>query len=149
MYSGTTSTRKRSAVLCWAAIGAARAILTGRIDDGATFEKGDIRGAMPRFQGDDLRSNLELVAELEQIADSLSARPGQVALAWLLAKGDFITPIPGTKRTSYLEENVAAADLELPADVESRLDSLFSTDRVSGDRYGERLSWLRSADAGR
>ncbi len=121
-----------------------RAILTGSIRAGSGFERGDIRSAMPRFQGDDFERNLELVSELERIAGSLSARPGQVALAWLLAKGDFVAPIPGTKRRAYLEENVAAADLELPPQVVQQLDALFDPDRVAGDRYGARLTSRRS-----
>ncbi len=124
-----------------------RAILTGEVGASPEFERGDIRASMPRFQGDDLATNLRLVAELERIAAGLSARPGQVALAWLLAKGDFIAPIPGTKRRRYLEENVAAADLDLSAEVVRELDELFDAERVAGDRYGTRLSWLKSSDA--
>ncbi|MCR9097174.1 MAG: aldo/keto reductase [bacterium] len=123
-----------------------RAILTGAVGEDATFEKGDIRGVMPRFQGEEFERNLELVRGLEEVADSLSAKPGQVAIAWLLAKGDSIVPIPGTKRVAYLEENVAADSLDLSTDVVDALDSLFAPDRVHGDRYGDRMGWLRSSD---
>ena len=123
-----------------------RAILTGAIRKSGDFEKGDIRGVMPRFQGEAFDRNLQLVAELERVSESLSARPGQVALAWLLTKGDFIAPIPGTKRQAYLEENVGGGELSLPDDIVSRLDDLFDPAKVEGDRYGDRLGWLRSAD---
>ena len=124
-----------------------RAMLTGAISSSADFDRNDIRGAMPRFQGENLDSNLALVAEVESIASELGMQPGQVALAWLLAQGDYIVPIPGTKRIQYLEENVASAEKPLPQDVMDQLDSLFATDNVQGDRYGSALSWLKSSDS--
>ena len=123
-----------------------RAILTGAVQKDTAFEKGDIRGVMPRFRGDDFDRNMELVRGLEQVASELSARPGQVALAWLLAKHPWIVPIPGTKRVKYLEENAGAAALDLSGEVVKRLDDLFDPARVHGDRYGDRMGWLRSAD---
>ena len=124
-----------------------RAMLTGVISSGADFDRNDIRGVMPRFQGENLYNNLALVAEVEAIATKLEMRPGQVALAWLLGKGDYVVPIPGTKRIKYLEENVASAEKPLPQDVMDKLDSLFATESVQGDRYGSALSWLKSSDS--
>ncbi len=123
-----------------------RAILTGSFkskDDLAPDQ--DIRSNMPRFQGENLDSNLKMIAELEEVASQLSVKPGQIALAWLLAQGDGIVPIPGTKRIKYLEENVAAADVDLDPETVQRLKEIFDPSRVMGDRYG--ASWQESADA--
>lgn len=113
-----------------------RGILTGRFRRPEDFEEGDFRGdgRYPRLAGDAFASNLELVETVEEIAAGRGARPGQVAIAWLLTRRDFVVPIPGTKRVAYLEENVAAAGLELAPDELERLDAL--PDAV-GDRYRE------------
>lgn len=123
-----------------------RAILTGAIrgKDDVPKEK-DMRANMPRFQGENLDANLAMIAELEQVAAALSAKPGQVALAWLLAQGDDIVPIPGTKRVQYLEENVAAAAIRLEASTVQKLDEIFEPSRVKGKRYA--ASWQESVDA--
>ncbi|MEC8819963.1 MAG: aldo/keto reductase, partial [Pseudomonadota bacterium] len=113
-----------------------RAILTGTITGQDSIRKsGDMRTTMPRFQGENLQLNLQLVARLGLIADSLNVTRGQIALAWLLAQGDFIAPIPGTKRVSYLEENASAADLVLSDEIIGQVDKLFSRDNVAGERY--------------
>ena len=123
-----------------------RAILTGAIKGGDDLSAGrDIRSSMPRFQGENLQANLQVVAELERFASDLSVKPGQVALAWLLAKGNDIVPIPGTKHVNYLEENVAAADIHLDSEVIRSLDEIFDPSRVVGERYG--ASWQESVDA--
>ena len=123
-----------------------RAILTGSIKGSEDVPvKGDTRATMPRFQGDNLAANLEMIAELERVSDELGVKSGQVALAWLLAQGDDIVPIPGTKRVQYLEENVAASDIDLDAETLARLNSIFDPSRVKGDRYGMR--WQESVDA--
>jgi len=101
---------------------------------------------MPRFQGENLDANLQLIAQLERVAQELVIKPGQLALAWLLAQGDDIVPIPGTKHVQYLEENVAAADIQLDSAVVARLTEIFEPSRVRGERYG--MSWQESADAG-
>ncbi len=122
-----------------------RAVLTGTIDRSAEFESGaDMRSTMPRFSGENLEKNLALVEELKQLAAALEVAPGQLALAWLLARGDFIVPIPGTKRRRYLEENAAAADITLDPETRSRLDAVFAPEAVSGERYG--AAWMRSTD---
>jgi aryl-alcohol dehydrogenase-like predicted oxidoreductase len=112
-----------------------RGMLTGRFKSQADFGEGDFRGGdrYPRLSGENLERNLELVRAVEEIAAERGARPAQVALAWLLAQRDFVVPIPGTKRVRYLEENAAAADLDLAEDELERLSAL--PDAV-GERYG-------------
>ncbi|SDT15710.1 Predicted oxidoreductase [Nocardioides scoriae] len=104
--------------------------------------EGDSRATayFPRFQGEALQANLELVRRIKDLAASKGATPGQLALAWVLAQGDDVVPIPGTKRVSYLEENVAAADVELTADDLEALDQAVPRDAVVGDRYGDMSS---------
>src|SRR4051812_14072028 len=93
-----------------------RGFLTGRLRDAALLEEGDARRNWPRFQEAALRRNLAIVDVVEEIAESYDAAPGQVALAWVLAQGEHVVPIPGTKRIAYLEENAAAVDLTLTAE---------------------------------
>ncbi len=120
-----------------------RAILTGTIGPGK-FAKGDMRGGMPRFQGDNLEANLRVIAELAAFAATKSATPGQLALAWLLAQGEGIAPIPGTKRRTYLEENVQAIDLELSAADLKSVAGIVAPERVQGARYA--AAAMRSVD---
>jgi len=113
-----------------------RAILTGTIKDGDSISgKGDMRSSMPRFQGENLNNNLSLVKELSKLAITKGCSSGQLGLAWLLAKGKFISPIPGTKHVKYLEENAAAVNISLSIDELSELDKLFSPSNVAGERY--------------
>ncbi len=110
--------------------------MTGTIKNRQSIDDdGDKRSTMPRFQGDNLEKNLRLIEELGQIADKLGITQGQIALAWLLAQGDYIAPIPGTKRVIYLEENAAAADVELDDKTLASLNTIFATDNISGERY--------------
>jgi len=112
-----------------------RGFLSGRIRSADDLDERDFRRRGPRFQEDNLQRNLELVRIVEEVAADKGATPSQVALAWLLAQGQDIVPIPGTKRRSYLEENAAAAAIELsPADVE-RLERAFPVGVAAGDRY--------------
>jgi aryl-alcohol dehydrogenase-like predicted oxidoreductase len=122
-----------------------RAILTGAIGSADDLSgKRDMRGSMPRFQGENLERNLATVAAFEELATARSCTRGQLALAWLLAQGSDIAPIPGTKRVSYLEENAAAADIELSsADIQA-IDTLFAPDNIAGDRYAP--AGMRSLD---
>lgn len=116
-----------------------RGLLTGAITDESSLEEGDSRrsGYFPRLNGEGLRANLPLVAAVKTIADEKGCTPGQLALAWVLAQGDDIAPIPGTKRVRYLEENAGAADVHLtPADLQ-RLTDAVPRDAVVGDRYGD------------
>jgi aryl-alcohol dehydrogenase-like predicted oxidoreductase len=116
-----------------------RGLLTGRIRSSSDLEEGDSRTSayFPRFHGDALDANLALVERIGEIAAEKDATPGQLALAWVLAQGDDVAPIPGTKRVKYLEENVGAAALTLEEKDLARLDEAVPRDAVVGDRYGD------------
>lgn len=112
-----------------------RAMLTGRLNDGGAWPKHDLRADMPRFVGENFSRNRALVAELEAFAAARGHTAAQIALAWLLAKGEGIAPIPGTKRVSYLEEDLGGADIALGADEVATLDALFAPANIAGERY--------------
>ena len=112
-----------------------RGFLTGAIKSPEDFDADDYRRSSPRFQGDNFRRNLELVEKVKQFAAQAGATPGQLALAWVLAQGEDIVPIPGTKRRKYIEENAAAVDLSLSAEVLRDLQEAFPPDVAAGDRY--------------
>nr|WP_298374902.1 aldo/keto reductase [uncultured Halomonas sp.] len=114
-----------------------RGFLTGRISSAQELADGDFRRNNPRFQQDSLAHNLQLLESVKAIAERHGATPGQIALAWLLAQGDHIVPIPGTRRSRYLQENLAAAELELSAEDIDELEKVFTSDSVRGERYGE------------
>jgi aryl-alcohol dehydrogenase-like predicted oxidoreductase len=118
-----------------------RGILTGAIRPG-TLPEGDSRASayFPRFTGEALDANLVLVDKVRRFAEDKGATPGQLALAWVLAQGEDVVPIPGTKRVAYLEENVGAADVHLTADDLAALDAAVPRDAVVGDRYGDMSS---------
>ena len=118
-----------------------RGILTGAVTRDS-LESGDSRaaGRFPRFEGDALDANLALVEQVRAIAADKGCTPGQLALAWVLAQGEDVAPIPGTKRVRYLEENVAAADVELTADDLASLAQAVPRDAVAGERYGDMSS---------
>jgi len=115
-----------------------RGMLTGAVTR-ESLESDDSRatGRFPRFDGDALDANLALVDRITQIAGEKGCTPGQLALAWVLAQGDDVAPIPGTKRVKYLEENVGAAAVELGADDLAALEQAVPRDAVAGDRYGD------------
>ena len=119
-----------------------RGILTGAITDAGSLEDNDSRRSpyFPRFSGDNLDANLALVAETRGIAEQKGCTPGQLALAWVLAQGDDVAPIPGTKRVKYLEENVGAASVELGEDDLVALEKAVPRGAVAGDRYGDMSS---------
>jgi aryl-alcohol dehydrogenase-like predicted oxidoreductase len=108
-----------------------RGLLTGTYSNGTDIAADDFRSNLPRFQGEALEANLALVDVVRGVAEAHGVTPGQVALAWVLAQGDDVVPIPGTKRRRYLEENVAAVDLTLTDDDLAALDPLVAT----GTRY--------------
>jgi aryl-alcohol dehydrogenase-like predicted oxidoreductase len=110
-----------------------RGLLTGAVSSLDELADDDFRRTQPRFQGENLDHNLALVAVVRDIAAAHGVTPGQVALAWLAAQGDDVVPIPGTKRRTYLEENVGALDVALTADDLARLDDL----RPAGTRYAQ------------
>jgi aryl-alcohol dehydrogenase-like predicted oxidoreductase len=115
-----------------------RGILTGAIRPG-TLPEGDSRASayFPRFTGEALDANLVLVDKVRRFAEDKDCTPGQLALAWVLAQGEDVVPIPGTKRVAYLEENVGAAEVHLTADDLAALDAAVPRDAVVGDRYGD------------
>jgi aryl-alcohol dehydrogenase-like predicted oxidoreductase len=110
-----------------------RGFLANRFSSPEEIDEGDFRRSNPRFQGDNWESNQRIVAKVEEIAKEKGITPAQLALAWVLAKGEDIVPIPGTKRRNYLEENAAAADVELTDKELARIDEELPA--VSGDRY--------------
>jgi aryl-alcohol dehydrogenase-like predicted oxidoreductase len=114
-----------------------RGFFTGTIDETTEFPSSDIRASIPRFEVANRRANLALVPPLAAVAARVGAAPGQVALAWLLAQHPWIVPIPGTRRLHRLEENIAAADVELtPEDLEE-LETAFAAIGIQGARYPE------------
>ncbi len=119
-----------------------RGFLTGRITKYEDLAEDDYRRHAPRFQGENFQRNLDLVHQVEALAKEKGCAPAQLALAWVLAQGDDIVPIPGTKRRKYLEQNAGAADLALSADELKRLDEVFPGDAVAGTRYPEEMMAL-------
>ena len=111
-----------------------RGILTGALKDTTQLDANDLRLSSPRFEGDNLASNLALLSQVQSVAAAHACTLGQVALAWLLAQGDDVIPIPGTKRVKYLEENTAAADLVLSADETGFIGSALASDQIAGSR---------------
>ncbi len=112
-----------------------RGFLTGQIRRVEDFEPGDYRLHSPRFQGENFEKNLHLVDEINALAADRGCAPAQLALAWVLAQGKNIVPIPGTKKRRYLEENVRALDVALGADDLARIDRVIPRGSVSGERY--------------
>jgi aryl-alcohol dehydrogenase-like predicted oxidoreductase len=112
-----------------------RGFLTGKVSTPDTLEESDTRRFMPRFAEENATQNAALVEVVATVAASLGATPAQVALAWVLSKGDDIVPIPGTKRRTYLQENVAADDLVLPDEDVAALEEAFIPGAAAGDRY--------------
>ena len=114
-----------------------RGFLTGQIQSPEDFGEGDYRQNSPRFQGENFHKNLELVERVREIADEKGVAPGQLAIAWLLHRGEDIIPIPGTKRRKYLEENAAAVDVELSDEELRRIDEVAPAGAAAGGRYDE------------
>ncbi len=116
-----------------------RGFLTGQFKRVEDLPADDYRRSSPRFQGDNFQRNLDLVRRVEEITKEKGCKPSQLALAWVLAQGDDIVPIPGTKRRKYLEENAAALDVQLSADDLRRLAEFFPQGAASGQRYTEQM----------
>jgi aryl-alcohol dehydrogenase-like predicted oxidoreductase len=112
-----------------------RGLLTGTVTDTSAFEPTDFRRTSPRFNEDNFSTNLEIVRRLEQLAEKKDATIAQLALAWVLSKSEDIVPIPGTKRRSYLEQNAAAADIELSAEDLDEIEEIVPKGSAAGDRY--------------
>jgi aryl-alcohol dehydrogenase-like predicted oxidoreductase len=116
-----------------------RGFLTGKIDEGTTFDTSDFRNIVPRFTPEARKANQALVDLLREIARRKKVTPAQIALAWLLAQRPWIVPIPGTRKLERLEENIGAAAIELSSDDLREIDSATSTIPVQGARYPEHL----------
>jgi aryl-alcohol dehydrogenase-like predicted oxidoreductase len=112
-----------------------RGFLAGRFTSPDELDEGDFRRTGPRFTGDNLQANLRLADKVKEIATEKGVTPAQLAIAWLLAQGDDIVPIPGTKRRTYLEQNTAAVDVELTADDLARIDA--ELPETAGERYDQ------------
>jgi aryl-alcohol dehydrogenase-like predicted oxidoreductase len=112
-----------------------RGFLTGSVTDVERLEQNDVRRTLPRFQAENLKQNVVMVKRLEEMARSKGVSAPQLALAWLLAKGEDIVPIPGTKRQKYLEANAAAAEISLSAKEVAALDEAFPVGSAAGERY--------------
>ncbi|PBJ81507.1 aldo/keto reductase [Lysobacteraceae bacterium NML93-0399] len=114
-----------------------RGFLTGTIRTVEDFDEDDYRRRSPRFQGENFDRNLALVESVQAIAQDYNVTPGQLALAWVLAQGEDLVPIPGTKRIGFLDENIAALDIHLTEDDLARIDAIFPPDAAAGTRYPE------------
>lgn len=112
-----------------------RGFLTGDIQKPENFPEGDFRKSIPRYQGEQFYKNIELVNAIKKVAENKSVTPSQIALAWVIAKG--AVPIPGTKRRKWLEQNIAATDIQLSDDEMARLESIVPLGVSTGDRYDE------------
>ncbi|GAB3599730.1 aldo/keto reductase [Angustibacter peucedani] len=119
-----------------------RGFLTGTVDATTEFSEGDIRAGLPRFTVEAREANLALVERVKVVAARLDATPGQVALAWLLAQGEQVVPIPGTRRISRLDENLGAADLELTTEDLAELDDASTQVKIVGERYPEAMQQM-------
>jgi aryl-alcohol dehydrogenase-like predicted oxidoreductase len=116
-----------------------RGFLTGQIQRFEDLADDDYRRHTPRFQGENFQKNLDLVARIKEMAVEKDCTPGQLALAWVLAQGEDIVPIPGTKRVTYLEENVGAADLLLSLEDLARINQIAPQHAAAGQRYPEAM----------
>jgi aryl-alcohol dehydrogenase-like predicted oxidoreductase len=112
-----------------------RGFLTGNVKRAEELPADDFRRGDPRYQGANFDANMRAAASVRDLSARKGVKPGQIALAWLLHKGNDIVPIPGTKRRKYLEENVAAAEVKLSRDEMSALDAALAPEKISGPRY--------------
>jgi aryl-alcohol dehydrogenase-like predicted oxidoreductase len=135
-----TSRRLGVAFVAYSPLG--RGFLTGAFKTPEDFDADDTRRLHPRFQGENFARNLELVEKVKQLAAQAGVTASQLALAWVLAQGEDIVPIPGTKRRKYLEENAAAVDLSLAPELVEDLRNIFPPDAAAGDRYAPQMKAL-------
>jgi aryl-alcohol dehydrogenase-like predicted oxidoreductase len=119
-----------------------RGFLTGALKSPDDFDADDHRRFSPRFQGENFTRNLELVVQVKELAGQAGVTPSQLALAWVLAQGKDIVPIPGTKHRKYVEENGAAVDLTLAPELLEKLNTIFPPDAAAGDRYAPAMKVL-------
>lgn len=116
-----------------------RGFLAGGVRDATGLEEGDFRRGMPRFQGEAFARNLQLLSRFEAIARDAGCTPAQLCLAWLLAKGDDIIPIPGTTNPDHMREDAAAAEVVLSPEIIARVDATVNGETVTGSRYSPQL----------
>ncbi|HTW30448.1 MAG TPA: aldo/keto reductase [Candidatus Sulfotelmatobacter sp.] len=119
-----------------------RGFLTGQFRRFEDIPEDDYRRHSPRFQGENFQKNLDLVHRVEELAKEKRCTPSQLALAWVLAQGEDVVPIPGTKRRKYLEENVGAVDVKLSREELARIEEVFPVDAAAGERYPEQMMAL-------
>jgi aryl-alcohol dehydrogenase-like predicted oxidoreductase len=119
-----------------------RGFLTGQIKRFEDFAADDYRRQSPRFQGENFQKNVDLVKKVAEIARQKNCTPSQLALAWVLAQGEDIVPIPGTKRVKYLEENVGALDVKLTAEDLAQIEKILPKGAAAGQRYNEQMMRL-------
>lgn len=120
-----------------------RGFLAGNVRRAEEYPEDDFRRNDPRFQGENFDANMRAAGVVRAIAAEHKATPAQIALAWLLQKGDDVVPIPGTKRRTYLEENVGAVDIDVSAEDVRRLDAALAPEEIAGPRYNERaMQWV-------
>jgi aryl-alcohol dehydrogenase-like predicted oxidoreductase len=137
--TGTLAACRENGVALVAYSPLGRGFLTGAITKPEDFAEDDYRRVNPRFTGENFAKNLAIVDKVKKFASDKGCTPGQLALAWVIAKGDDIVPIPGTKRVKYLEENAGAVDVKLsPAEV-AEIDAVFPPDAAAGDRYAANM----------
>ena len=117
-----------------------RGFLAGRFSSPDELDESDFRKRHPRFSGDNLEQNRRLAERVREIASEKAATPAQLALAWVLSRGDDVVPIPGTKRRRYLEENAAASEVTLTEEELERIDEAFPRGAAAGDRYADMSS---------
>ena len=133
------------AIVAYSPLG--RGMLTGAYKSPADFEEGDFRTYTPRFSAENFPKNLQLVDQINKIARKKGCTPGQLTLAWLLAQGPDIIPIPGTKKIKYLEENMAALSVELTSSETAEIREAVDNTQVHGERYPEQMSASLFADS--
>src|SRR5205807_3021834 len=112
-----------------------RGMLTGAFSSPDDFADDDFRKHHPRFQGTNFQRNLDLVARVQELAREKGVTPAQLALAWVLSRGEDVVPIPGTKRRTYLEQNAAAVEITLYPEELARIEDIAPKDAAAGDRY--------------
>jgi aryl-alcohol dehydrogenase-like predicted oxidoreductase len=114
-----------------------RGFLAGKGKRAEEYSESDSRHTDPRYQSENFGTNMKTMQTVHDIADAQNVQPAQIALAWILSKGEYIVPIPGTKRRSFLEENMAAANIHLSSEQVTALDNALAPEKISGQRYAD------------